>query len=66
MFFANPAASGGANLGVNATGGTAAIAGAGTVTLAPGGTLTFTSPAVPNTASIIASTASTPYVCYYR
>ena len=52
---------GSANVGVNLTGGTAAIAGSGTVTLVPNGTI-FLDHVVPQNAIHVIGTAGQPLV----
>lgn len=54
------------NLGVNFTGGTAAIGAAGTATIFPGGFLFFVPPNVPVGVSVIGSGAGTTTACGYR
>ena len=55
------------NLGVNWTGGTAAIGAIGTLTLFPGGCMWWTPPMVPPPAlSVVGSAAGTTTACAYR
>lgn len=65
----NPQASGGNDLWINALpNGTAAANTAGSMQIQPGWLLSWWYPAYPPpiTISIIASTGSTPYTCYYQ
>lgn len=54
---------GNANIGVNPTGGTAAIGTAGTLTIAAGATQTFNSASVPGNAMTVIGTSAQPVTC---
>jgi hypothetical protein len=51
---------GSANIGVNPTGGTAAIGSAGTITLVPNGTMTFNIDGIPANAMTVIGTSGNP------
>lgn len=55
-------------LGVNWSGGTAAIGATGTLTLSPGGCISWgqSSPVIPQTVSVIGSAGSTTTACGYN
>ncbi len=54
------------NLGVNITGGTAAINGAGTLTLFPGGCFWLNAPELPVAPTVVGSGVGTTTACWYK